>query len=696
MPRRKAETRVPRRLLAVALASFALMPRPLLAQDVPATLDAIVVRGAPLPSAPLRQPSAVSVVEAEAVRARAPSLSAEEVLRTIPGLAVRDRHNAAQDLQLSVRGAGARSAFGMRGMRIVVDGIPATMPDGQSQISHLDLGSLQHLEVLRGPLSVLQGNASAGVIVAETERGEAPATLRLAGSGDSTGQWRWGLGGSMAGERWDLRLGLARQAGDGFRQQSASTKSQGNLRFGWQDERLGRVDVVLNSLDQQALDPQGLTRSELDATPWKAASSALLFDTRKDTRQDQLGIAWRNDFSERNGAALALYGGSRAVTQFQSIPVATQAAAGHGGGVIGLDRDYGGLDAKWFHRSSSGVRAVVGIARERMQEHRRGWENFVQDAAGLRLGVRGRLRRDEDNRLRSTDAYAQLQWPLSPALSLDTGLRHSRIDIAVRDRFLANGDDSGDVQFRRSLPVAALHWHPATGRALHLAWGRGFETPTLNELAYRPTGDGPNRGLRPAVSSQWELGGSIAQGQRQWTAAWFDIRTRDEIVVDGSSDGRTTYRNAAHTVRRGLELGWTWRSTRWQADAAWTWLDASLRDGASGDARLPGTARGWGAMDLQYALRNGLRVGSGMDASRRIETGGNARAPGAVTWHLFGRRTWDVGRSRINAFVRVDNLFDRRYAGSVIVGQAQGRYFEPAPGRSVALGFELKMRGEVE
>ncbi|RZA13540.1 MAG: TonB-dependent receptor, partial [Lysobacteraceae bacterium] len=234
------------------------------------------------------------------------------------------------------------------------------------------------------------------------------------------------------------------------------------------------------------------------------------------------------------------------------------------------------------------------------------------------------------------------------------------------------------------------------GRALHLAWGRGFETPTLNELAYRASGDGPNRDLRPAISSQWELGGSIARGLHQLTAAWFDIRTRDELVVDGSSDGRTSYRNAAHTVRRGLELGWTWRSARWQADAAWTWLDASLRDGSSTNARLPGTARGWGAIDLQYAFRNGFDAGGGMDASSPIETGGNARAPGAVTWHLFARRNWDVGRSRINAFVRVDNLFDRRYAGSVIVGQAQGRYFEPAPGRTLALGFELRLRGAGE
>lgn len=674
----------------------ALLPSPLLAQETARTLDAIVVRGAPLPSAAMRQASAVGVVEGEYVREHAPSLSAEEVLRGMPGLWVRDRHNAAQDLQIAVRGAGARSAFGMRGVRIVVDGIPATMPDGQSQLSHLDLGTLQYLEVLRGPLSVLQGNASAGVILASTERGEAPPTIRLAGSGDSTGQWRWGLGGSMAGERWDLRVGAARQGGEGFRQQSAALKSQGNLRFGWDGERAGRVDIVINSLDQEALDPQGLTRGELDTSPWKAAPSALLFNTRKSTRQHQAGLAWQKTVSERNAAAVSFHGGNRAVLQFQSIPVETQRAPGHGGGVIGLDRGYGGLDAKWFHRSASGIRSVVGVAYQRMQEHRRGWENFVADASGTRLGIQGRLRRDEDNRLRGTDAYAQLQWPLGEVLSLDTGARHSRIDIAVRDRHPGNGDDSGSLRFHRTLPVAALHWHPAPGRAMHLAWGRGFETPTLNELAYSPDGDGPNRQLHPAVSSQWELGGSVAEGLQRWTAAVFDIRTRDEIVVDSSSGGRTTYRNAAHTLRRGLELGWTWRGMRWQSDVAATWLDARLQAGQASQQRLPGTARAWATVDLEYALPAGWSAGGGLDASTAIETGSSVRAPGAVLWNLFVRRAWNVGRTRINAFARIDNLFDRRHAASVIVAQAQGRYFEPAPGRSLAIGFELRRRNAAE
>ncbi|MDO5505149.1 MAG: TonB-dependent receptor [Pseudoxanthomonas suwonensis] len=684
MPRRKRTAAI-----AGCFGCAALAPLPLAAQDMPRQLDAIIVKAAPLSNAPERQPGAVSVVVGERVRAENPGFSLSEVLRGVPGLSVRDRHNAAQDLQMSIRGAGARSPFGMRGMQVIIDGIPATMPDGQSQVSHLDIGTLHHVEVLRGPLATLRGNGSQGVLLAETERGQAPSTLRLGATFNEERDWRWGLGGSMAEGRWDLRAGIGRQRGHGFREHSASDKSQGNLRWGWQTDAAGRIDVVLNSLAQFALDPQGLTRTEFEHAPWLAAPSAKAFNTRKRVRQDQAGLRWQRELSARNSVTLAIHHGSRQVTQFQSIPVAVQQAPGHGGGVIDLDRRYGGMEANWVHATPGDIRGVVALSRQQMQERRQGFENFLPGTGEPVLGTRGRLRRDEDTRLLSTDAYVQVQWPLGEAFSLDTGARHSRIDMEIHDDFLANGDDSGTLRFQRTLPVAALHWHPLDGRGLHLAWGRGFETPTMNELAYGPDGSGPNRQLRPALSSQWELGGQYAAGASRLSFALFDIRTRDEIVVASSSGGRTTYRNAARTQRRGLEAGWVWQHADWQADAAWTLLDARMDDGATGELRLPGTARHWGSLSLRRALGNGFHVGLGLDASSALETGGTERAPGAVSWHLSGRRTWQAGRSRINAFARIDNLFDRRYAGSVIVGQAQQRYYEPAPGRTLSIGFEM-------
>jgi len=470
--------------------------------------------------------------------------------------------------------------------------------------------------------------------------------------------------------------------------QSRGSREQGNLRAGFEGAAIGRLDVVANHLRQFAEDPQGLTRAELESDPGMAARAALVFDTRKDTRQDQLGLAWRKDLSTTSTLAVAVYGGQRDVTQFQSIPVAAQAATAHGGGVIGLDRDYQGVNANWLYRSPVGWEASAGIARERMQEDRRGWENFVRDAQGTTLGVRGALRRNERNRLRGDDAWLQLRWPLAPDWSVDAGVRRSRIAIDTRDRYLANGDDGGAVRFARTSPVAALHWHPRDGASMHVAWGRGFETPTLNELAYSPTGDGPNRDLHAALSSQWELGGAYSHGSQQWTGALFDVRTRDEIVVASSSGGRTTYRNAAGTQRRGLETGWTLRTGRLEAQLAATWLDARLRD-AAGESRLPGTARAWGSAGLRYRARDALTVGIGIEASAAIEAGDGVRAPGFASVHLLATREWQWNQNRIRTFARIDNLLDRRHAASVIVAQAQGRFFEPAPGRAFVLGVQV-------
>ncbi|QNN71032.1 TonB-dependent receptor family protein [Thermomonas carbonis] len=664
-------------------------PAMLLAQDTARTLDTVVVTAAPLPSDRLRQPSATSVVDGDALRARNPLFSTEEALRGIPGVSVRDRQNAAQDLQLSIRGAGARSAFGMRGVRVIVDGIPATMPDGQSQLGHLDLGTLQRLEILRGPLAILQGNAAAGVIVATTERGREPTGFDADTGMDSLGQRRWGAGMSTAAGTWDLRAGIGRLWGDGMRAQSASEREHANLRSGFEHAALGRIDLIVNHVRQFAQDPQGLTRAELEQDPTLAAPAALAFDTRKYSRQDQAGFAWHKDLSASSAINVAVYTGSRDILQFQSIPVATQAAPGHGGAVIGFDRRYDGVDANWRHRGSNGWRASAGLTREHMREDRRGWENFVRDTRSTVLGVRGVLRRDERNLLRADGAYVQVQWPLAEAWSLDAGLRHSRIDVASRDRFLGNGDDGGSLRFVRSSPVAALHWHSRGPLALHLAWGRGFETPTLNELAYAPVGDGPNRALRPAVSSQWELAGRWVDGAQEWNWALFDVRSRDEIVVASSSGGRTTYRNAASGVRRGAELGWTLRGDRWDAALASTWLDARLQDAGSVTERLPGTARAWGSAELRYRLANDVAIGIGVDASTAIEAGAGVRAPGFAKWHLLASRAWTWRGRHVQGFARIDNVLDRRFAGSVIVAQAQGRYFEPAPGRSLVIGIEV-------
>jgi iron complex outermembrane receptor protein len=280
-------------------------------------------------------PYAVGVVDAQTLRAAGPMVNLSEALARVPGLVVSNRSNYAQDLQINSRGFGARAGFGVRGMRLYADGIPASGPDGQGQVSHFDLAGAQRIEVLRGPFTALYGSSTGGVISLVSA---APKERRWSVDGDigadGMRQLRLGVEAPLEGG-FSVRAQVSRFETDGFRPQSSATRSLGNLRLGWEGAR-DRVVVVVNALDQPALDPLGLTRAQFQqdpdqttpqALPQTAPGQADRFNTRKLTRQDQTGLNWRHRFDGQGALSeghFSLYQGRRSVTQWQAIPVSTQ------------------------------------------------------------------------------------------------------------------------------------------------------------------------------------------------------------------------------------------------------------------------------------------------------------------------------------------------------------------------------------
>jgi iron complex outermembrane receptor protein len=652
-------------------------------------------------------PLAVGVVDAEALRSAGPMVNLSEALTRVPGLVVGLRHNYAQDLQISSRGFGARASFGVRGIRLFSDGIPAAGPDGQGQVSHFDLAGADRVEVLRGPFSALHGASSGGAIVlASRAPAERAARLDLDAGSDGLQQARLTLETPLA-DGWSLRASGSRFEIDGFRPQSAARRSLGNLRLGHDGER-NRFVLTANTLDQPAADPLGLSRAQFDADPDSTAAPATQFDTRKLTRQEQLGASWQHRLAPEPGAALrelhlAAYTGQRSVTQWQSIAPATQANPRHPGGVIDFDRRYAGLDARAIWRWG-GRTLVAGLAHDRQREARRGFENFAGSGATPQLGTTGRLRRDEDNLARGTDAFVQFEAPLAATLAVSGGLRHGRLALRSRDRFDANGDDSGTLAFRHTLPVLALRWQPTPAWTLYASAGRGHEAPTLGELAYRPDGQpGFNLALRPQRSRQVELGAKWRDAERGLRAelALFEAATHDEIGVQTNAGGRSSFRNVGRTSRRGLELSLAARlAPDWRLQLAATTLDARYRDAFLACAGVPctapsvpvapgrriaGTVPRSGFVELAWAAAPGLELA--------LEARGQGRQPvndantdfagghGLLAARLAWQRTFGPGR--LELLVRVDNPADRRVAGSVIVNEANQRFFEPAAGRTL-------------
>ena len=672
------------------------------------TLPQVTVTATRTEAAPFDVPASVDVIDGARVHAAGrPEVNLSESLGLVPGVTARDRQNYAQDLQLSIRGFGARSTFGVRGVRLYVDGIPATMPDGQGQLSHIDLTSAGRIEVLRGPFSVLYGNSSGGVLQVFTEPGEGPPTLDLSVAAGSSGLVRPGVRLSGSTPSLGYVVSANRFSTDGWRDHSAASRDLVNARFDFKQREGSDWTLVANSVDIRADDPLGLDRDQFQTAPRSVDAAAIQFNTRKTVRQDQLGLVHEFRVDGSNRLRLMVYGGQRDTTQFQAIPVAVQANVLHPGGVIGLAREYAGTDLRWISQTTLGqtpLEVVGGLSYDRLLEHRQGWQNF----SGAALGVQGALRRDEDNRVSNLDPYLQAVWKFAPRWSLTAGVRHSSVRFSSADRFIvgANGDDSGRVSYSATLPVAGLMYAVTPQLHLYGSVGRGFETPTSNELAYRPDGTaGLNLALRPSRSNNVELGikgRSPAQGawRTEWNAALFQTSTQSEIVTQTNVGGRSTFTNAGATRRRGIELAWSATAARaWQFQLAQTWLDARYRDAFATCAaapctvptlfipagnRIPGTARSVSAAEIAWQPPRGWRAGAELRYSSRVPVNdlNTESAPSFTTVAAYGGYVFDLKGWTLSATLRVDNLLDRRYAGSVIVNEGNGRFYEPAPGRS--------------
>ncbi|MDM3314072.1 TonB-dependent receptor PqqU [Citrobacter sp. Cb220] len=672
----------------------------------------LIVSASPQSVSELDTPAAVSVVDGEDMRLATPRINLSESLTSVPGLQVQNRQNYAQDLQLSIRGFGSRTTYGIRGIRLYVDGIPATMPDGQGQTSNIDISSVQNIEVLRGPFSALYGNASGGVINVSTETGHEPPTIEASSYYGSFGSWRYGLkatgalgDGTQRGDV-DYTVSTTRFTTHGYRDRSSAQKNLANAKLGVRMDDTSKLTLIFNSVESKADDPGGLTESEWQANP-QQSPRAEQYNTRKTIKQTQAGLRYERQLSAKDDISIMTYAGERETTQYQSIPMAPQLKPSHAGGVITLQRHYQGIDNRWTHRGELGIPVTftTGLNYENMSESRKGYNNFRLDDGVPEYGQKGDLRRNERNLMWNVDPYLQTQWQLTQKLSLDAGVRYSSVWFDSNDRYITpgNGDDSGDASYHQWLPAGSLKYAITDAWNVYLAAGRGFETPTINELSYRSDGQsGMNFDLQPSTNDTVEIGSKTRIGDGLFTAALFQTDTDDEIVVDSSSGGRTTYKNAGKTRRQGGELSWDQRfAASWRVKAAWTWLDATYRSNVCGDQncngnRLPGIAQNMGFASLGYVPDEGWYAGTDVRYMSNIMANdeNTAQAPSYTVVGLNTGYKFYYRSLMFDLFGRVDNLFDKSYVGSVIVNEANGRYYEPAPGRNYGVGINLAWRFE--
>lgn len=674
-------------------------------QDI-AVLPTLHVEATRTDTTYLQTPASVFRIDAPQVDTSS-QVNLTEVVKGIPSLQIRNRENYAQDLQLSMRGFGARSTFGVRGIRLYVDGIPATMPDGQGQTSNIDLSSLDHVEVLTGPFSSLYGNSSGGTILTSTKEGQGKDSIELSYSGGSHDKSRAGLvlqGGAKGANEPSYVISSSYFDTDGYREHSGAEKVLNNAKLSWNLDDGSKINWITNYVKIHADDPQGLTHDQWNANPKQQVPFLKQFNVRKDIEQTQTGVTWSKPINDKNELYAMAYLGNRQVTQYQSIPKSTQdASINHAGGVIDFERDYYGADFRWTGKELlPNTTLSVGVALDAMDEDRKGFENFNLVNGQPSYGVKGNLRRDEDNTLWNIDPYLQASWQFLPTWRLDTGVRYSNVHYKSKDNYLSNGDDSGKTDYSKVLLSAALSWQILPELMAYVSYAKGFETPTFTEMAYRPDGEsGFNFDLTASTSDTYETGLKSQNQFGDFTLAVFQTKTKDDIVSAGNSNGRSTFRNADKTLREGVEFAWNkklWRDLT--ATASYTYLDAtfdadipalgSIAQIPSGNA-IPGIAKNQAYASLAWQPSHGLYGGVDVQYMDKVyvnDTNSDAAPSYSVTSANVGY-AWVMGDWKVNSFARVDNLFDKNYAGSVIVNDGNGRYFEPADGRNWSAGLRV-------
>jgi iron complex outermembrane recepter protein len=676
------------------------------------TLPAVQVNASRLNIPSFDVPASLSMVRVAPANSGQPGVNLSESLVGVPGILARDRQNYAQDEQISIRGFGARATFGVRSVRLYVDGIPATFPDGQGQVSHFNFDSAERIEVLRGPFSVLYGNAAGGVVQIWTADGTPTPLTTLGVNAGSNDTFRYSADTRGTWGPVDYNIAGSEFLSGGYRQHSRVQRESDNAKFGVDLGDQKELTIVVNRLYQPtSQDELGLTRAQVDADPRQATPVATQFNTRKSTQQNQIGAIFDQQFNSDNQLRAMAYYGQRSIVQYQAIPVIVQLNPLSPGGVVAEDTDYGGLDLRWTHSGQLADRDyefVLGASGDEQLEHRLGYNNFV----GNTLGVMGTLRRNEDDNVNSVDEYAQWYWHFADRWSLLLGARHDDVRFSEHDLYITplNPNDSGGVNYEATTPVIGLDYRPTEELRLYASYGKGFETPSYVELAYRSDGlPGLAFNLRPALSRNLELGGKWKITQAlEFDAAAFRSDTRDELAVETSEDGRTTYQNVGNARRQGVEFSLTGRlGNDWQISAAFTHLLARFRSDfftclstpcaaptmpVLAGTRIPGVPDNFGSLRLQHGGDLGWHEGVDLTGvgSVTVNDTGTQQAAGYGLIGVDTSYTFALAQSaRLQLSARIDNLADRRYIGSVIVDDSNGRYFEPGPDRTYMLGARL-------
>lgn len=652
-------------------------------------VDVIIVTASRMDKALDRIAGATSVVNSDAVQHARQQLSLDESMARVPGVFFQNRYNSAQDLRISIRGFGSRSSFGVRGIKILVDDIPETLADGQTQVDSIDLGSVERIEVLRGPSSALYGNAAGGVINISSETGSIDPFVEARLSFGDFGYSKHQLKAAGGSDQFDYMFNLSELDFDGHRAHSFAQNRQINSRLRYRPDESSELRFVFNHTDQPVSDDAGgLTREEAQMDPEQARARNVDFDAGEALDQQKLGISYVRETASGGKLMLRNYYLWRDFAN--KLPFTS-------GGAVEFDRFFAGAGASYMHALPFGRfenRIVVGFDFDRQDDDRLRFDNND--------GVIGDLTFDQNETVTSTGFFVQDEMPVSDFFEFSFGLRYDRINFDVSDRFLADGDDSGSRDLDAISPMLGAVLDITPDINLYASLSSSFQTPTSTEFANPDGSGGFNPNLEPQFAQNYEIGirGSLSAKQR-FEMAVFTIDVEDELIpfeVAGSP-GRDFYANAGQSTRNGVELSWSANPVSWlDWRFAYTYSDFSFDEFTDDNGtdfagkHLPGIPEHFAFAEIAFKHQSGSY--GAIDAQYVGELfANNANTETIDSYTLTSLRIGldkTIGSFELGPFIGVHNLFDEPYTANVRINAFGGRFFEPGPGRNVYAGISFR------
>ena len=687
-------------------------------------LDSVVVRASRFEQPVYQIPFSIDVIGPDELSLHRESLSAENVFQNIPGVTVNNRNNLSSGDRIIIRGIGSRSQFGVRGIKIILDGIPLTFADGQSQLNNLDLNSIGKIEVIRGPSSLLYGNSAGGVIYIQSKT--VSAVKFNMNPGFSAGSYdfqKFSFSSSGRIGNNSILVNIIRMKYDGFRENSAASSTALNLISKQNFNNGLTLKAVFNFYDAPyLLNPSSLTKADAGNNPSFTREFVKQQGSGKKIRQGQTGVTFSYKPNNDQRFDITAYGISRSM--FNPIP----------GRVIKLNRIAGGFRTNYsthFSISQIKVRFLSGVDYEFQNDVRTEYANNglidykslsnEQIVQNIRLGER---LLDQNEKVKGFGIFSKFEFSPFEKIYFSLGARYDKYKFKVDDKFLSDGNNSGSIPMDNLSRMVGITYRFNNNLQIFANYSTSFQTPTTSELSNSPENQGGfNSTLNPEQLENFELGarGSLFNNTLIYSTSIYKLIV-DQILIPyqlpGSQTDEVFYRNSGIAVNYGFELMLIWvPQYQWDINLSYTFSDFTFEDFVEsqwinnnyesfqiGGNRVPGIPKH--NISLRISYKSGLGLTSEISLNRTGKfyvndmNGPEPNMNGNVSDYINDAYftadfnlvyKYDLRFGDIGVFLGVHNIFNSEYNSSIVPNAAGNRYFEPAAPRNWFGGVSLKI-----